>query len=212
MTDEIAMHEELMWHWLGLTDDRIDWHRTIPGPTVDEVAHRMSSIPVDFLAPTFMPRAFLADVGAQSAEAEVSSWLALDHTPEGRVRTGIAVAQWLWADEVLTGPMSVVLSRRDVVRPMGALALRLSSVVPAQIWLSDDIRRAEAARTFLAFSGQYPHDEDAGVAKAQFALHDSVARATRLRAALQDQQHRERVMRRLNDQRAREAAARYNPQ
>jgi hypothetical protein len=76
-------------------------------------------------------------------------------------------------------------------------------------WISDAERRDEAARTFLFWSARLPTGEDRDTASSLLAMRDSLQRNGALAAAAAEHAHRLEVTRKLQEARAREAAARY---
>ena len=206
--------------WLARDDDEEDlWRRLAPGPSVDEVARRISAVPRSFLEPGLSVRALVGDVLEElvpdplaplSAPArQVAEVAALvDADRDDAARRGAAVALWTWASQDDLGPTAPRLLPWAAARVLAAMAWRLAPVVDPREWLADAERRDEAARTFLFWGGQLPAGEDAATARALLESRDSLRRDQSLGQALEEQRHRVEVLRRLREARAREAAAR----
>ncbi|GAA4167695.1 phosphohydrolase [Gryllotalpicola koreensis] len=201
------------WFAEGL-DEQGAWQRLAPGPGIDELAARLSTVPQAFLEGDGPDVLALAGdvfdelrlssgvhplVGAATRIAAVSA--------PARIAAGLGL--WLYASEELVGPFAAPL-RRDTAAPaLLGLALRLAPIVAPSRWLIESERREEAVRTFLLWGGMLPAGESLDDARARFELCDSLARDEALRRALDEHEHRLEVVRRLEAARAREAAARY---
>lgn len=180
------------------------WRISRPGPALDEVMARLTTTPRAFLDDRVSVRALAGDVLGGAALA------CLPFEDEPNVRTGAAIALWLAASEDLIAPFSPPLRRERLALAVDALAMRLAPLAPPLVWLSDDERREEAARTFLLWGGQLPAGEDVDTARALLAGRDSLQRDRALAEAFQEHEHRAAVARRLAEARAKEAAARYS--
>ncbi|NIJ04894.1 phosphohydrolase [Frigoribacterium faeni] len=206
--------------WLARGDDEQDlWGRLVPGPSVDDVARRLSAVPRSFLEPGLSLRSLVGDVlddlapdplGQLAGPARRAADVAgeIDESGHDAARRGAAVALWTWASQDELGPAEPRLLTRSADRVLAALAWRLAPVVDPRVWLADAERRDEAARSLLFWGGQLPAGEDAATARALLEARDSLRRDQSLSQALAEQQHRLEVMRRLREARAREAAAR----
>ena len=202
-TDDALSRALLLWADRGGDTDAA-WVGLTPGPSVDEVAARLTTAPRPFLDERVSVAALAGDVlGGQPLEC-----LALTAHP--RVSTAAALGLWLVASESVVGPFSAPLNPDRAPFAVDAFALRLGPVVDPLQWLSDDERREEAARTFLLWAGFLPAGEDAPTARALLAARDSLQRNRALAEAFEEHRHRAEVARRLADARAREAAARYS--
>jgi hypothetical protein len=213
---ELGPAEELLQRWLDRGDDvDVVWAQTEPGPSIDAVANRISSVPKTFLDDRVALVALAGDVlGAdrgRTAEAtEIVRLLTeIGETSASAARRGAAIALWLWASEDQLGTFSPPLRTTYASRTLAALALRLAAVVDPSEWISDAERRDEAARTFLLWSGQLPAAEDVSTARSLLDMRDSLQHNGALVAAAAEHAHRLEVTQALNDARAREAAARY---
>ncbi|MGY4858962.1 hypothetical protein [Cryobacterium sp. AP23] len=223
--EPVPVHEAevLLDLWFAREDDvETAWRQCVPGPGVAEIATRLSLVPPAFLAD---PVAILplaehileveygakllsgADLRAQRVLATADQ---VRSTGSSAARRGAALALWLWASDDLHGPLSVPLSVVARDRALAALAFRLASVVDPAEWVRDADRRDEAARQFLFWSGHLPADEDEATARSILAMRDSLQQNAALAQTLADHEHRLEVSRRLQQARAREAAARYS--
>lgn len=193
------------WLRLGHDEDAI-WNGLAPGPSVAAVASRLGSVPGDFLD----ERVSLPALGGDVIEAEGATADVLAEAGErDAARRGAAIGVWLWASERVVEPFAPALGTQHAARALAALAFRLAPVVPPEQWLVDADRRDEAARLFLLWNGTLPAGEDVPTARARWERLDSLTRNAAIRAALDEQQHRLEVQRRLAEKRAAEAAARY---
>jgi hypothetical protein len=215
--------EVLLDLWFAREDDvETAWRQCVPGPGVAEIATRLSLVPPAFLADTtaILPLtehileveygAKLlsgADLRAQRVLATADEVRATGSSP---ARRGAALTLWLWASDDLHGPLSVPLSVVSRDRALAAMAFRLASVVDPAEWVRDADRRDEAARQFLFWSGHLPAGEDEATARSILAMRDSLQQNAALAQTLADHEHRLEVSRRLQQARAREAAARYS--
>jgi hypothetical protein len=208
--------EALLQRWLA-RDENVDavWAEMMPGPSADAVASRIGAVPKSFLDDRIRVVAVAGDVlGSDRGRTQESTDVVtvLDEvtsTGSSAARRGAAIALWLWAGEEELGPLDPPLARGHAARTLAAMAFRLASVVDPAEWISDAERRDEAARTFLFWSGQLPGGEDRDTAASLLAMRDSLQRNGALAAAAAEHAHRLEVTRKLQEARAREAAARY---
>ncbi len=199
--------------WAALLDQQpVADEALTPGPSVPELAARLSRVPLEFLDPRADPRALVRDL-ALPVPADKVAEIVVGLGIEGAARAA-AVTVWLWAGDDLpaAGSLSVPVARDRAAAVLAAMSLRLASAVPAEDWLRVAERREEACRTMLRYAGQLPAGEDAATARGEYDLRDSVRRNERLARALDDHRHRQAVARRLAERAAREAAARYSPE
>jgi hypothetical protein len=196
------------WFALGHDEEAV-WSGLVPGPAVDDVASRLSSLPQQFLDERVSLRALAGDVLGGPRPAAVAELLARCAASPAS-RRGAAVALWLYASEDLVEPFDPMLDRAGVPRAIAALALRLAPTVDPAEWLVAAERREEAARAFLLWNGQLPAGEDVATARSLWDRHDSLRRNRALASALTDHQHRLEVLARLQTKRAAEASARYS--
>ncbi len=198
--------------WFARDEDESGvWESLWDGPSVDELATRLSSVPQSFLAERVGITALAGDVLALETGSRLSALTSqIEGTGSSAARRAAAIALWLWASEEEVGPFSTPLRRQYPERTLAALAFRLAHVVDPAEWVSDAERRDEAVRTFLLWSGQRPAGETEDAARAMLAMRDSLQHSRALADALRDHQHRLEVTRRLQEARAKEAAARYS--
>ena len=195
------------WFQLGQDEEAV-WTRLLPGPSLDELGSRLSSIPRDFLDPRASLRAIAGDLYGGAPRHEVTEVLE-QAQPIDASRRAAAIALWLWASEELVGPLEPGIATGWTPVAIAALAFRLAPVVDPAEWLTDAARREEAARLFLLWCGYLPAGESATVAKSLWERHDSLRRNAAMQAMLADHQHRVEVTAELRKKAAMEAAARY---
>ena len=189
-------------------DEEAVWIRLLPGPSLDELGARLSSIPRDFLDPRVSLRAIAGDLYGGQPRPEITAVLE-QAQPVDASRRGAAIALWLWASEEIVGPLEPGITTGWAPRAIAALAFRLAPVVDPAEWLTDAARREEAARLFLLWCSYLPAGETAAVAKSLWERHDSLRRDAAMQAMLADHQHRVEVTAALRKKAAMEAAARY---
>lgn len=190
----------------------------VPGPSVEELAARLSAAPRAFLPQPGVPlpdvaavaRDVFEDTPDRGAAAVAAARLIAGHGD--RARTGALLGMWLFASPDLVGPLSAPLRTDRAARALQALALRLAGIRDPSAWVSDAERREEAVRLLLLWAGMLPAGESVADARTRFDLLDSVQRDATLSRALADEKHRREVQRKLQEARAREAAARYSPE
>lgn len=208
--------EALLQRWLARVEN-VDavWAEMAPGPSADAVATRIGAVPKSFLDDDVRVVALAGDIlgsdrGRTQESADVVAVLdQVTSTRSSAARRGAAIALWLWAGEEELGALDPPLARGHAARALAAMAFRLAPVVDPVEWISDAERRDEAARTFLFWSGQLPAGEDRDTASSLLAMRDSLQRNGALAAAAAEHAHRLEVTRKLQEARAREAAARY---
>ncbi|BBY28434.1 phosphohydrolase [Mycolicibacterium sediminis] len=196
-------------NWLAENlDEEAVWTGLREGPSVDEVAARLSTTPQSFLVDTVNVVALAGDVFDGARVVEAAERIRRRGTPQSVL--GAAVGLWLFASQELVGPFSVPLRDDHAADAVLALAFRVASLVEPRRWLTDAERRDEAVRTFLLWNGLLPRGEDSAQARSIHEMRDSVRRESALAQAVADHAHRMEVQRRLADAKAEEAAARYN--
>ncbi len=184
------------------------WETAQPGPALDTVATRLSSVPRPFLDARVSLAALAGDILGSDVPGE--GLACVGFADEERVRLGGAIGLWLVASEILIEPFSPRLPPATSPLAVDALALRLASTTDPRDWLSDDERREEAARTFLLWSGYLPAGESSQTARSLLDARDSLRRNTALAQAYAEHRHRADLARALAQARAKEAAARYS--
>lgn len=220
---KVVGSEALLDIWFAREQDEVGvWNTCLPGASAAEIATRLSLAPAAFLADD-------VDVVQLAENILETEYGASGTTPpdrrrqevlriadqvratgSGAARRGAALVLWLWASDDVNGPLSVPLSPVWYERALAALSLRLAAVVDPAEWVRDADRRDEAARTFLLWSGHLPAGEDETTARSILAMRDSLQQNTALAQTMADHEHRLQVTKRLQEARAREAAARYS--
>jgi hypothetical protein len=191
------------WAQVAGDEDAV-WATAVPGPSVDAIAARLSSIPRPFLDDRVSLPALCGDVlGLQSVAA-------LEFSGDPVVRAGTAMGLWLVASEELVAPFGPALLAVNAPRAVDALGMRLAPVADPARWLVEDERREEAVRLFLLWSGMLPAGEDRRTARSLLEARDSLRRNAALAEAYAEHRHRAEVARRLAEAKAKEAAARYS--
>ncbi|WP_191906619.1 phosphohydrolase [Microbacterium lushaniae] len=195
---------ELLEVWVSMAQsDDATWAAARPGPSLAAVAARLSSVPRAFLDDRVSIQALAGDVLGRPV-------VAASYAQDRRVRQGAALALWLLASETTVEPFDPPLQYATGTSAVDVLALRLAPVTDPLEWLSDDERREEAVRMFLLWCGHFPAGEDAATARSLLEARDSLRRNGALAEAYAAHRHRAEIARRLNEARAREAAARYS--
>lgn len=203
----MADTEELLKRWSAIAPVEDDqWRNTTEGPSVLALGARLSAVPAQFLDERISVRAVTNDIVGPWSTQQLT---ALEFTADDRVRRGLAIGLWLFASESVLAPLAPGLINSRPVLALDALGLRLAPIVDPALWLSDAERREEAVRTFLLWNGQVPHGETAPEARAALAARDSLRFNEALAASFAEHRHRDELRRRLEEARAREAAARY---
>jgi hypothetical protein len=189
-------------------DEEAIWSSLSPGPSVNEISTRLSTMPRDFFDERVSLVAAAGDLFGDEHPRGLRELLTLAENDDV-TRRGAGVALWLWASVELVAPFGAPLSTLWAARAAGALAYRLAPVVDPATWLVDAARRDEAARLLLLWSGHLPAGEDRETAKSMWERSDSLRRDAALQAMLVDHQHRVEVTAALRAKQAAEAAARY---
>ena len=216
----MAETEELLARWSAIAPvEDGQWASLRPGPSVLAVAARLSTVPAEFLDEQVSIRALAGDLlGIHNLPRLDALRFAGDH----RVRRGLAIGLWLIASEILLGPLdpplgvgppregqSVPLVNPHDTLALDAFGLRLAPVVDPAEWIADAERREEVARTFLLWNGHLPAGEHPDAARAALTARDSLRFNEALATSFAEHRHRDELRRRLEEARAREAAARY---
>ncbi len=194
----------LLEAWLGLEQDEEGfWARAVPGPPLQAIEERLTSVPTQFLDERVDIVALYSDVVGAAP-----TWLAVAaQHPDARL--AVAIGCWLAASTELVGPFRPPLPAKLIPLWISALAFRLASVSPPRQWLTVADRREEAARTILLWNMLLPAGEDLTTARSLFDARDSLARNRLLTTVAEEYRHRMRLVRELEKKRAAEAAARY---
>jgi hypothetical protein len=219
----VVESEALLDVWFAREqDDVIVWRTCLPGASTAEIATRLSMTPAAFLADDVDVLQLAENIlemeygapGTTPPDRRRQEILRITDqvraTRSGAARRGAALVLWLWASDDLNGPLSVPLSPVWYGRALAALSFRLAAVVDPAEWVRDADRRDEAARTFLLWSGHLPAGEDEATARSILSMRDSLQQNAALTQTMTDHEHRLQVTKRLQEARAREAAARYS--
>jgi hypothetical protein len=176
---------------------------------VARLTRRLADTPADFLADpaTVAVPAVVSDVllmaGGAALDAEEAARFAVD---DPRWRRAVLVTCWLLADPALSarGPAALMtwLSSPDLVT--------LSALVTPLAFVRDPDRREELARVTLRALSLSPAGETAAQAADRLSTVDSVKRQEVLLAAKEAEERAGAVRKAMEEQRAREAAARYS--
>ena len=215
--------EALLAVWFAREqDDVLVWRTCLPGASAAEIATRLSQVPAAFLADdvAILPLAenileMEYSAGGRTTPDQRGQEILeivdqVRATGSGAARRGAALVLWLWAGDELNGPLSVPLNPAYYGRAIAALSFRLAAVVDPAEWVRTADRRDEAARTFLLWSGHLPAGADEATARSILAMRDSLQQNTALAQTMAEHEHRLQVTKRLQQARAREAAARYS--
>jgi hypothetical protein len=165
---------------------------------VARLTRRLADTPTDFLSETAVVPAVVSDVllmagGAALTSAEVDGGLVL-------------ITCWLVTDPALLacGPaaLSAWLTAKELTR--------LSELVPPLNFVRDPDRREELARLTLRALSLTPAGETPAQAADRLSTVDSIKRHEVLQAAKAAEERAEAVRKAMEEERAREAAARYS--
>lgn len=204
----MAETDALLAAWAArTTTEKLAWEAARPGPRLDAIATRLSSVPRPFLDARVSIVALAGDIF--DGKSWVRALACLAFADDERVRLGAAIGLWLAASETLIEPFTPRLPPVGTPLAVDALALRLAPVADPRDWLSDDERREEAARTFLLWCGFLPAGESAKTAQSLLEARDSLRRNAAMAQAYAEHRHRAELARALKEARAREASARY---
>jgi hypothetical protein len=195
--------------WLARSEDEESiWRDLVPGPPIDALSSRLSTMPGAFFDEVTDVVALAGDLELAAADPTIADILAQAATSLSG-RRAAAAALWLWASEDVVESFEPTLRRDHAGRALAALVWRLAPVIDPTDWLIDAQRREETVRLFLLWSGQLPAGEDVPTARALWDRIDSLKRNSALQTALADHQHRLAVLAQLQANAAAEAAARY---
>lgn len=200
----MAENDELLAAWAdSIGDEEVAWATARPGPPLSAVASRLSALPQVYLDERVSLEALAGDVLGVVPHCAAFA-------DDERVRRAAAVGLWLCASEELVEPFAPSLVQSDRARGVDALGLRVAVIVDVRQMLTVAERRDEAVRFFLFGLGLLPAGEDARTARSLLGAADSLARDAALAAAYSEHRHRAQLRRKLEEARAREAAARYS--
>ncbi len=182
---------------------------TAAGPPVEVLTRRLLETPGEFLAPTTVVPALVADLlalhGAVSLDQAAGALLRPLESPEARNWLGcVAVSSWLLADPTLVAPGS---GERAWVFLTGDDLRELASLVPAPALVSEPDRREELARRALAALELVPAGETEAEAADRLTTLDSSERARVVAATREAEVRAEAVREAMHAKAAAEAAA-----
>lgn len=176
---------------------------------VSRLTRRLADTPQDFLAdpdtvavPAVVSDLLLMSGGAALTQREAAHFEA----GKRKWRRLVLVTSWLLADPLLLAVGPKRLRGWLTANELTALA---KLVDPATFALDPD-RREELARLTLRALGLPPHGETSAQAADRLSTVDSVQRQKVLLAAREAEKRAEQVRKAMEEQRAREAAARYS--
>lgn len=194
----------------------------VEGPSIQHLTRRLAECPPSFLAE---PR--IAEVGVVHVDAVVADLMGRLGTPLGRqaeyesfrprdpksrnTLRVVLIAAWLLHDAWFQA------NAWAVDPPMAARALywmqhgltEFAGVVTAEACVEDPDRREEFARRCMKAMGALPLGESEPQAGDRLATLNSVEQRQVLRDSRKRQKRADQLRRKLEEQRAREAAARY---
>lgn len=180
---------------------------------VAALTRRLADTPQDFLADpdeVSVP-AIVSDVLILAGRAPLDARAAVRFGPTaGRgKRRLVLVACWLVADDALlaaAGPRAAIRIWRLLSDELG----ELGGLVDAQRFVSDPERREELARIALRTLRVPPAGETPAQSEDRLSAVDSVRRHEAFVAAREAEERAQEVRRKMAEQRAKEAAARYS--
>ncbi len=176
---------------------------------VSRLTRRLADTPQDFLADpaAVAVPAVVSDVllmaGGAALTAGEGKWFEVD---EPRWRRLVLITCWLVADPVLLAAGPSALSRWLTAREL----LSLSLLVDPLLFVRDPDRREELARVTLRALALTPAGETPEQAADRLSTVDSVRRHEVLLAAKAAEERAAAIRKAMDEQRAREAAARYS--
>jgi hypothetical protein len=171
--------------------------------TVSRLTRRLADTPPDFLDPAAVSvPAVVSDVLLMFGGTPLTESAPFDGEPR-RLKL-ILVTSWLLADPDLDAPPDAVLSLLA-----GGLD-RLAMLVDPAKFVTDPDRREELARLTLRALGLTPAGETTAQAEDRLSTVDSVRRYEVLVAAKEAEERAQAVRKAMEEQAAKEAAARYS--
>ncbi|TCO53064.1 hypothetical protein [Actinocrispum wychmicini] len=175
--------------------------------SLSRLTRRLAETPADFLADDVSVPAVVSDVlmsaGGQALDAR--SAMPFESSERNWQRL-VLISCWLVADDDL-------IAAADAKRLYDFLTevlLPLADLVDAPKFVADPDRREELTRLALRSLSLLPDGETAAQAADRLATVDSVRRQEVLRAAKEAEERAAAVRKAMEEQRAREAAARYS--
>lgn len=174
---------------------------------VARLTRRLADTPADFLADSVVLSAVVSDVLLMAGGAALDASAATRfETDEPRRRRLVLVTCWLVADPPLLASGPAALADW-----LGSPTLAtLSQLVDPLAFVRDPDRREELARLTLQALALSPAGENEAQAADRLSTVDSVQRHAVLTAARAAEERAAAVRKAMEEQRAREAAARYS--
>jgi len=171
--------------------------------TVSRLTRRLADTPPDFLDPSAVSvPAVVSDVLLMFGGNPLTEATPFDGEPR-RLKL-ILVTSWLLADSALDAPPDAVLSLLSTGLD------RLATLVDPAKFVTDPDRREELARLTLRALGLTPAGETTAQAEDRLSTVDSVRRYEVLVAAKEAEERAQAVRKAMEEQAAKEAAARYS--
>jgi hypothetical protein len=174
---------------------------------LSRLTRRLAETPVDFLSPSTSVPAVVSDLliatggpglderGALPFESSEENWLRI-----------VLISCWLLADDELMAHSDA----GKVLHYLTEVLLPLADLVDAAKFVSDPGRREELARLAMRSLNLLPDGESKAQAADRLATVDTVRRYEVLQAAKAAEERAMAVRKAMEEQRAKEAAARYS--
>ena len=175
--------------------------------SLSRLTRRLAETPADFLSDETSVPAVVSDVliaaggpgldarGALPFESSERNWLRL-----------VLISCWLLADDELMA----VADAKQILYHLTEVLLPLADLVEASKFVTDPDRREELTRLALRSLSVLPDGEAAAQAADRLTTVDSVRRQEVLQAAKVAEERAAAVRQAMEEQRAKEAAARYS--
>lgn len=175
--------------------------------SLSRLTRRLAETPADFLSPETSVPAVVSDLliatggpglderSAMPFESSEQNWLKI-----------VLISCWLLADDELMAPADA----KQVYHLLTEVLLPLADLVDAPKFVSDPDRREELARLAIRTLNLLPDGETKAQAADRLATVDTVRRYEVLQAAKAAEERAEAVRKAMEEQRAKEAAARYS--
>lgn len=178
-----------------------------PAVSVADLTRRLADTPKEFTDDATVLTAVAGDVLLRAAGTVDPRWLTQLDEFAGNRRAMALLACWVVADDRLLAASPD--PGRGIERLLAETIAALHKVVRAKSLTTDPDRREELARLVLRDLGVLPEGENEAEAADRLSTVDSVRRAEVLQAAKEAQKRAAAVRKAMEEQRAKEAAARY---
>jgi hypothetical protein len=174
---------------------------------LSRLTRRLAETPADFLSPDTSVPAVVSDllIAARGPGLDERSALPFESSEHNWLRT-VLISCWLLADDEL---MTSADPKR-VMHYLTEVLLPLADLVDAAKFVSDPDRREELTRLALRSLNLLPDGETAAQAADRLTTVDTVRRHEVLQAAKAAEERAAAVRKAMEEQRAKEAAARYS--